>query len=338
VENGPYFAFCGNNGPVFFNCRRLGFGTHTVTATPYAGKNATGLAGPTVSTTFTIKSEYETLPSVLAVVPLSSTSVNASDSDVAITMAVTVQSRHGIVTRVTRPAVKPELPMVQPNLFLAIGRPIVPLVAQQPLDRYGFPMIMSGDGGPGITQTFNFTLTVPQHSKPGVYNVTLAIGDVIANAVQFYSLQNMPDLNFAGITVVEAGAVYDSAPPVLLNATMTPAVITVFQDTVVTLVLTVSDNDTGIALGRVRILSPGKAWSEPTTFLNEMTDLPLVGNGVLHTFTVEVFLSYSMLYQQESELQVVVDLFDPLGNNRGYTSYTDDGPTVLQPIQVDIQW
>jgi hypothetical protein len=50
LESTPPWSFCGNNGPDFYACSRLknGFNS-TITAIPYAGKNATGVAGAGVT-------------------------------------------------------------------------------------------------------------------------------------------------------------------------------------------------------------------------------------------------------------------------------------------------
>jgi Malectin domain len=48
------FSFCGNQGPLFNTCPQLGFGTHVVTATPFAATGGSGPAGKALSVTFTI--------------------------------------------------------------------------------------------------------------------------------------------------------------------------------------------------------------------------------------------------------------------------------------------
>ena len=53
IENFPPYAFCGN-ADAYFRCNLLVLGTHTVTATPFVGASATGLAGTPLQVTFTI--------------------------------------------------------------------------------------------------------------------------------------------------------------------------------------------------------------------------------------------------------------------------------------------
>jgi Malectin domain len=48
------FSFCGNQGPLFNTCPQLGFGTHVVTATPFAAAGGSGPAGNALSVSFTI--------------------------------------------------------------------------------------------------------------------------------------------------------------------------------------------------------------------------------------------------------------------------------------------
>ena len=54
IENLARWAMCGNNGDNFKLCNELVAGTHTLTATPYAGTNATGIVGTATTVTFTI--------------------------------------------------------------------------------------------------------------------------------------------------------------------------------------------------------------------------------------------------------------------------------------------
>ena len=56
TENVVPYAFCGDAGGNFYNCRVLALGTHTVTATPFAGRGGSGAAGSPFSVTFTIVS------------------------------------------------------------------------------------------------------------------------------------------------------------------------------------------------------------------------------------------------------------------------------------------
>jgi Malectin domain len=53
-ENSAPWAFCGNSGPDFSTCLSLIVGTHTITATPYLGRDGTGTKGTAASVTFTI--------------------------------------------------------------------------------------------------------------------------------------------------------------------------------------------------------------------------------------------------------------------------------------------
>jgi hypothetical protein len=54
TENGAPYALCGNSGETYKVCTVLGVGNHTVTATPFAGRDATGTAGTARTVRFTI--------------------------------------------------------------------------------------------------------------------------------------------------------------------------------------------------------------------------------------------------------------------------------------------
>ena len=54
TESAPKWAICGNTVDLFKPCPQLIAGAHTITATPYSGTGATGVAGTAVTVTFTI--------------------------------------------------------------------------------------------------------------------------------------------------------------------------------------------------------------------------------------------------------------------------------------------
>jgi hypothetical protein len=54
VANDVPFALCGNDGVHFQRCSTLGYGTHTMTVTPYSGYNAQGESGTSVTMTFSL--------------------------------------------------------------------------------------------------------------------------------------------------------------------------------------------------------------------------------------------------------------------------------------------
>jgi hypothetical protein len=56
VENEPMYTFCGNQGSDLFKCGTLGYGTHTITVTPFSKAGATGTQGSSFVLTFTIVS------------------------------------------------------------------------------------------------------------------------------------------------------------------------------------------------------------------------------------------------------------------------------------------
>jgi hypothetical protein len=62
TENSAPWALCGNSGPDFFTCKSLINGTHTITATPYSGRDGTGTKGTAASVTFTIVASLLHLP------------------------------------------------------------------------------------------------------------------------------------------------------------------------------------------------------------------------------------------------------------------------------------
>jgi hypothetical protein len=62
TERSAPYALCGNNGPMYSVCTDLGYGIHTVTATP----TLSGVAGSTVSIKFTIISSTPVPPPVKA--------------------------------------------------------------------------------------------------------------------------------------------------------------------------------------------------------------------------------------------------------------------------------
>jgi hypothetical protein len=64
VDNDVPFALCGKNGRHFQRYSTLGYGTHTITVTPYSGYNAQGESGTSVTITFSL---------VPATTPLTST-------------------------------------------------------------------------------------------------------------------------------------------------------------------------------------------------------------------------------------------------------------------------
>jgi hypothetical protein len=67
TEGGIPFALCGNAGTNFYPCPQLGYGTHTVTATP---TSISGIVGTTVSVTFTIVSGSPVAPPVPVPAPI----------------------------------------------------------------------------------------------------------------------------------------------------------------------------------------------------------------------------------------------------------------------------
>jgi Malectin domain len=62
TENAAPYAFCGNEGANFNACSELGYGTHTVTITPFAQKNGAGTSGVSTTVTFTIVASRATAP------------------------------------------------------------------------------------------------------------------------------------------------------------------------------------------------------------------------------------------------------------------------------------
>jgi hypothetical protein len=54
VDNDVPFALCGNDGAQFQQCSMLGYGTHTMTVTPYSEYNAQGESGTSVTITFSL--------------------------------------------------------------------------------------------------------------------------------------------------------------------------------------------------------------------------------------------------------------------------------------------
>jgi hypothetical protein len=69
TENAAPWAFCCNSGPDFFTCKSLINGTHTITATPFSGKDGMGTKGTTASVTFTIVGTLPTSPTKSPIAP-----------------------------------------------------------------------------------------------------------------------------------------------------------------------------------------------------------------------------------------------------------------------------
>lgn len=62
IESRPPYALCGNSGRDFVQCPRLGYGVHTISATPFAGRRAKGQAGQPLVVTFSIVSNRNGAP------------------------------------------------------------------------------------------------------------------------------------------------------------------------------------------------------------------------------------------------------------------------------------
>jgi hypothetical protein len=90
VENGPIFAFCGNDKSQFYMCSKLGFGTHNVTATPYSKKDATGLVGLPMQVIFSIVEQDQIPPTLLDIKILSSATVDVTSGDAKVDFSVTL--------------------------------------------------------------------------------------------------------------------------------------------------------------------------------------------------------------------------------------------------------
>jgi len=56
-ENAAPYSFCGDSGGMFATCSDLGFGVHTVSATPWSEKKAQGTPGASFTVTFAIVPE-----------------------------------------------------------------------------------------------------------------------------------------------------------------------------------------------------------------------------------------------------------------------------------------
>jgi hypothetical protein len=54
VENFAPYALCGNSGPDFFACRKLGLGPHALVAVPWEGRNKHGKSGAPVAINFVL--------------------------------------------------------------------------------------------------------------------------------------------------------------------------------------------------------------------------------------------------------------------------------------------
>jgi hypothetical protein len=70
IEQWAPFAFCANNRSDFFYCKRLGCGTHTVTATPYREPWLYGSPGSPYTVTFSIDCSLNVAPPVATAAPI----------------------------------------------------------------------------------------------------------------------------------------------------------------------------------------------------------------------------------------------------------------------------
>jgi hypothetical protein len=211
IDNGTSpFTFCDAVDTNYNRCRRLGYGKHTVTATPYAKTGGLGRAGSPYTVTFSIVNGGVDIapPVLLDLIALNSTTVDVTDQNAAIAMHVVIEDimsgfDSGYVTVYD----------LEKSIFLASDSfALIKPIAATPI-------------------TFSVMLTIQSTTPSGNYSLEVYLVDAVGNEIDIQADSLLKRSLPASVQVINLNSEFDKTPPKLLNFTaLSPTRINVTSD------------------------------------------------------------------------------------------------------------
>jgi Bacterial Ig-like domain len=327
IDNGTDpFTFCSSSGTDYKRCRRLGYGTHTVTATPYAKTGGLGQAGSPYAVTFTVVNGDEDTapPELVDLIALNSTTVDVTYQNAAIAMYVVVQDilsgfDSGYVAVYDS----------EESIFLASDSfALIKPIAATPI-------------------TFSLTLTFQSTTPSGNYTLEVYLVDAVGNEIDIPADSLLKKSLPAYVEVVNLNSESDRTPPKLLNFTaVSPTRINVTSDeNVVDFALVVRDETSSTISGTVGANFYDSDTDDSSFFDTSFTTfVPNIGEPVQLTVRLPIpeFVqpaNYSLLVSLFDSKNFVYIQSDELARN-GFTNalelfndrYDDEPPKVLEIV------